>query len=140
MKKSEKFQQSSPKPMNSKGGISEDSFKMFDIHFHIWFDGMYGHQGYGLNRGVEKYSLCNDFLLHYPVYRPMMTVKRLKSQLLIECDKAKRIFNPHRLGWADNRDKSGGKEYYVIADANFNPQKIDRISMDDKPKTKKPGK
>ena len=101
-----------------------------ELHFNKWADKFYL-MGEGVNKGFEKHSLRDDFLLAYPRYRSTLTMRGFKKLLLAYCKKWEFEFNPHRGG---GRDKSHRTEYYFVTNMYFDAGRLHRYIANDRGK------
>lgn len=84
--------------------------------------------GIFLNKKCERNYLFGRFLDQYPSERRYTDSKKFKEKLQIYCEYAGLEFNPTALK-EDKRIKSNGKEYFIIANKDFDADKMGRHNI-----------
>lgn len=80
-----------------------------------------------LNKKVEKNIAYNKFLEDHPQRRKYSSMRKFKKKVKLFCQYNDLAFNP--IASIPGGDiKSNGKEFFIIANDNFNPQDYDTIS------------
>lgn len=82
--------------------------------------------GIYLNKKVEKVYLCNKYLERYHTERKYIDPKRFKEKLMLYAEYAGLEFNPTHKG---DRIKSNSKEYFILADKNFDANTMAKTSI-----------
>jgi hypothetical protein len=99
-------------------------------NFLDWATLMYNpDQGPFLNKKVEKVYACEKFLEEYSQERKWVNPKKFKEKLLLFCEYAGLTINPVQAG-KDGRIKSNGKEYFIVANDDFNASNIITVNND----------
>jgi hypothetical protein len=101
--------------------------------FLTWADGYYSYDEItqvfshpeNVNKEIPRKELFDDFLDKHSAQRRYVTATRFKTKFKNYCKYRNAIFNPHKfrdkaetISGAD--DKSGGIEYFTLADKNYN--------------------
>ncbi len=88
-----------------------------------WAD-VYFHSSGNRNKRVEKKEAYDDFISNYPSDRKFCSIRKFKTRLKLFCEYSKIQFNPNATSGKGGDIKSSGKEYFVIADENFDANDV----------------
>ena len=86
--------------------------------------------GIFLNQKVNKVFLTEKYLETYPNDRKYIDARSIKQRIQWYCEYSKLEFNPTTKG---ERLKSNGKEYFIVADENFDANAIQWRQIDGNP-------
>lgn len=104
--------------------IGEDLLGWADEYFS-YDEGKKAFQvGPNINHGIPRKELYDDFLEKNPGQRRYTTPSRFKKKIKFYCKYRGAMFNPHKFFDAEELapgadDKSGGVEYFTIADEHY---------------------
>lgn len=101
--------------------------QMIGDDFLDWAELFFDPNGKHLNNEVEFKYAMNDFYDNYHRQRMYIPPRRFKQIVKKYCDYAELFYNPQRKGLEDDRIRSGGTEYFTVADTDFEVTNIQRI-------------
>jgi len=98
--------------------------------FLTWADEYYGSgddiatediRNNNINRRIQRSEIYNDFHDKNPQERKFVNPFKFKKKLIAYCNFRKLQFNPHKdpIEGKPGEDKSGGIEYFTVANANY---------------------
>jgi DNA primase len=80
--------------------------------------------GPNINQAKSRKELYDDYILKYPAKAKFTTPTKFKKKMVFYCLYRKAAFNPHKFFDAEETrsgadDKTGGVEYFTIANSNY---------------------
>lgn len=106
--------------------------------FLMWAEEYYSADSKKINSKIARKEMFDDFMNNFPNQRKYCTASIFKKKLLCYCEYKGYHFNPHKYDpsngeplFKDNDgkpnidDKSGGVEYFTVADENFDSAKME---------------
>ena len=101
--------------------------------FLTWADGYYSYDEVNksfnnqenINKAIPRKELFDDFLTNHSAQRKYVTATRFKTKFKNYCKYRSATFNPHKFKDKEETfpgadDKTGGIEYFTLADKNYN--------------------
>lgn len=96
-------------------------------NFMEWMDTFVADGGVMLNKKLEKMYITNRYLDDYPNDRRFIDPRKMKEKFVKYAQYSGLEFNPTTNG---ERLRTGGKEYFILADENFDASSVKTIEHD----------